>query len=280
MDHSAKTVARLVTCLAAGCFAIGTAALAEAASLAPHRAVYDLELAESSQKARLEGTEGRLAFELTGSACKGWSTTFRIVNQFRYRDGSVRLSDVQSVTWESGDGKELNFSQKEFIDNKPAEEKRLSVKRQDADGAGDGALELPNQKTFTLPPNALFPMRHQAKLVDVALRGERTDNSLIFNGSDNDRMFQVISTIGKKADASAPVEKGNASAASLSGIASWPVNIGYFPSDKPQADLPEFEMSFDMYENGVVSNLLMNYGEVVLRGKLANLELLKPEMCD
>jgi EipB-like len=99
MDHSVTTVARLVTHLTAGCLFLWAAPQAGAASLAPHRAVYDLELAESSQKARLDGANGRLAFELAGSACEGWSTTFRIVNQFRYRDGSVRLSDVQSVTW-------------------------------------------------------------------------------------------------------------------------------------------------------------------------------------
>jgi EipB-like len=278
MDHSVKTVARLVMRLGAGCLIVWNASQAGAASLSPHRAVYDLELAESSQKARLDGADGRLAFELSGSACEGWNTTFRIVNQYRYRDGSVRLADIQSVTWESGDGKELNFSQKEFIDNKLGEEKRLNVKRREPNGPGEGAIELPDQKTFNVPAEALFPMGHQAKLVDAALRGETSDKTFLFNGSDDDKTFQVISVIGKKADGGAGAKE--AAMAGLNGVAHWPVSMGYFDTDKPQTEVPDFEMRFDMYENGVVSNILLDYGEVALRGRLASLELLKTEPCN
>jgi EipB-like len=277
MDHSSIRLARLLACLAAALLGSGAA---YGLNMAPHRALYDLEMAKSSQKARLDGVIGKLAYEITGSACDGWNTSYRIVNQFRYKEGEIRLIDMQSLTWESGDGKELSFSQKQFIDSKLSEEKRLSVKRPVVEGEGAGSIELPAQKAFKVPPDALFPMRHQFKLVEAAIGGKTSDNTLLFNGSEEDKTVQVLSTIGKKMHGGSPRDRGSEVAASLRQTAAWPVNMGYFPSDKPQAETPEFQVSFDLYENGVTTNLLLDYGDVVLKGKLVGLDMLEPETCD
>jgi EipB-like len=279
MDHSVTIVSRTMRGLVACGLAIVLAQAGEAATMAPHRAVYDLEMARSSQKARLDSAAGRLAYELTGSECEGWNANFRLVNQFNYRESPSRLVDMQSVTWESGDGTELNYSQKEFHDGKIAEERRVSVKRTAPAAAGEGKVELPVSKQFALPAEALFPTRHQLKIIGAAKEGATTDKSLFFDGSKDGNTVEVLTTIGKRTTGGALRDQGNIAAERLKGFTSWPVNMGYYPSDKPNAEVPDFQMNFDMYENGVATNLLLDYGDVVLRGTLISLELLDPEKC-
>ena len=44
-------------------------------------------------------------------------------------------------------------------------------------------------------------------------------------------------------------------------------------------DLPTYTASFTMLENGVSTNLLMDYGAYALRGRLEKIEMLQPEEC-
>lgn len=56
------------------CFAVMTASGATAASanvLVPHRAVYDLELKDASDRSGIAGMYGRMVYEFNGSACEG-----------------------------------------------------------------------------------------------------------------------------------------------------------------------------------------------------------------
>ncbi|MGO7609328.1 EipB family protein, partial [Rhizobium ruizarguesonis] len=65
---------------------------------------------------------------------------------------------------------------------------------------------------------------------------------------------------------------GNAGA--FSKTAFWPVTIAYFNENAKSDALPVYRMSFKLYENGITRDLTMDYGDFVLTGKLAKLELL------
>ena len=67
---------------------------AEDIVLAPHRAVYDVTLKRADERADLSGADGRLALELGGSDCEGWTTNFRMANEFRPREGKGRVIDT------------------------------------------------------------------------------------------------------------------------------------------------------------------------------------------
>jgi envelope integrity protein B len=258
-----------------------TATAAEAATIVPHRAVYDLRLARANDGASLSGADGRLAFEIVGSSCEGWTVSFRMVNQFRPNEGAMRLIDTQSTSYESGDGLDLRYSQKEFIDNRLDQESRVKVSRQQAQGDGKGNIELPAPKDFMVTAEALFPMRHQLKLMDAALAGETRDTSLIYDGSDGEKTFRAISFIGKRKEAGSNArDKPNAKAEALSGLPSWPMNISYYDVAGSDQDTPIYQIRFDMYENGVATGLVLDYGDFALDGELANLELLHAEACE
>jgi hypothetical protein len=59
----------------------------------------------------------------------------------------------------------------------------------------------------------------------------------------------------------------------------WPVNIAYFNDEASGDALPIYRMQFKLYDNGITRDLTMDYGDFVLSGKLADLEMFKTEEC-
>jgi hypothetical protein len=281
MDHRSHGDSRVLKRVLLTAVFVGLAPAAFASVVAPHRAVYDLVLLRTSQSANLGSVSGRMAYEVSGSECDGWTVSFRLVNRFDYKEGTSRLFDTQSSSWETGDGKTMNYSQKEFVDNKQESEKRLSVARADKSSVGEVSIALPKEKKVSISAETVFPMRHQLRLMDAAAKGETRDVSLVYDGSDEEKTVRAISTIGKKVNAGAgKKDKDNPQAAPLLSLPSWPVTIGYYAADEINAETPLYQINFDMYENGVSTGLVMDYGNFALSGKLAHLELLKAESCE
>lgn len=265
--------------LSAGVF-LAFVSQASASAVAPHRAVYDLQLLRTTQGANVGSVTGRMAYEVSGSECDGWTVSFRLVNRFDYKEGSPRIFDTQSSSWETGDGKTMTYTEKEFVDNKQENEKRVSVVRADKNSVGEVSITLPKEKKSSISADTVFPMRHQLRLMDAAAKGEIRDVSLVYDGSDEEKTVRAISTIGKKVNAGeAKKDKDNAQAAPLQSLSSWPVAIGYYSTTEDNAETPLYQINFDMYENGVSTSLVMDYGSFALSGKLAHLELLKAESC-
>lgn len=265
--------------LSAGVF-LAFVSQASASAVAPHRAVYDLQLLRTTQGANVGSVTGRMAYEVSGSECDGWTVSFRLVNRFDYKEGSPRIFDTQSSSWETGDGKTMTYTEKEFVDNKQENEKRVSVVRADRNSVGEVSITLPKEKKTSISAETVFPMRHQLRLMDAAAKGEIRDVSLVYDGSDDEKTVRAISTIGKKVNAGeAKKDKDNAQAAPLQSLPSWPVAIGYYSTIEDNAETPLYQINFDMYENGVSTSLVMDYGSFALSGKLTHLELLKAESC-
>lgn len=253
---------------------------AEAATVAAHRAIYDLRLVKAGGGASLSGAEGRLAFEVQGSTCEGWTVSFRMVNQFRPSEGNLRTVDTQSTSFESGDALDMRYNQKEFIDRKLQRESKIKVTRaaKEAEGAGEMAGE--GENSFQVPAGAVFPVQHQIRLMDKAEAGETRDTSIVYDGSDGKTSYRAITFIGKRKDAGTNTrDKANKEAAALAAIPSWPVSISYYPATGSGEETPAYQVGFDLYENGIATGLVLDYGEFVLGGELAKLELLDSETC-
>jgi EipB-like len=253
---------------------------AQAATLAPHRAIYDLEVSRLDRNSGYSSIEGKLAYELTGSTCEGFAVNYRLANRYAQPEKPAQLFDTQLTTWESGDGLEMNLSQKNFLNSDLTSEERLNVKRQKKDGEGKGVMTKPKELEFTMPAEALFPSTHQMKLLDEAKQGLTRDASVVFDGSDNDKTYKAISFIGKlRAPGTFAGDKDNAQADVLRKMPSWPMTISYYSTEDKTADTPVYTASFNIYENGVSTDLLLDYGSYAMKGKLAKLDMLKADDC-
>ena len=87
---------------------------------------------------------------------------------------------------------------------------------------------------------------------------------------------------GAKKSAAPETDKGDGAA--LAKLALWPVTISYYangaPGDGQSEDTPAYQVSFDMYENGVAQNLLLDYGDFALEGRMINYEAVKQTACN
>jgi hypothetical protein len=252
-------------------------------TIVAHRAVYDLSFAGSTGRSGISGADGRMVMELTGSACDGWSVSFRRVMELRPAEGNVKLLDTQIASWESGDGLSMRMTQREYIDNSLQNDTKLSAEFAKRGEPGQGHMDLPTPSDFDLAPGTIFPIEHQLRLMTAAESAGARDVSYVFDGSSGTKVFKAISFIGKKKDADAsPAASANKDIAALAKMPSWPVSISFFEAaggDAAGEELPSYQVSFALYENGVAENLVMDYGDFSVSGKLTGLEFIKQPDC-
>lgn len=252
---------------------------APAATIAPHRAVYDLTLSRAGSGADIAAVEGRLAYEVQGTACEGWTVSFRMANRFAPVEGEVRTIDMQSTSFESGDFLGMRYSGKEYVNGALTSESRIKAERAALGRDGTASTEG-KPEPISIPSEALFPMQHQLRLIDLAQKGEGRDTSVLYDASDEGKVFRVITFIGTRKEPGANSrDKTNPDAAALAGLASWPVSVSYYPIEGTE-DIPDYQIAFDLYENGVATGLLLDYGQFALSGTLKKLETLGSGDCN
>ena len=251
---------------------------AEAATrvLAPHRAVYDLALSNASDRSGITGLSGRMVYEFNGSACEGYTVTFRFVTRIDTREVS-RTTDQQTTTFEEGDGKLFSFVTKSFVDQNLDKEVRGTAA---IDGKGlvvDITKPEPEKIDLALTQ---FPTQHLIELIGKAEQGETFYETSLFDGSeDADEVMTTTVVVGKAAQATASDPELPA-LAKLSTDRYWPVDIAYFgkPDEDtaPGEELPQYRISFKLHENGLTRDLVMDYGDFAMTGKLVDLPLFEP----
>jgi hypothetical protein len=246
---------------------------ADVAALVPHRGVYDLSLKRADDKSGITGAQGRMVIEVKGGTCEGWTIDFRMVNQFTTESGS-RLLDIRSSTFESLDGREMRYSERQFVDNRLEEETMLSVTAGVDGKPGQGKIEKPEPKAFELPPGAMFSVAHQMRLVEAARRGETRDANIVFDGSDAEKSMQVISFFGPKGAVAQGAPKP------LQGLAVWPVSVSYYGLGPAGTnETPDYQVQMQLYDNGVSGDLTLDYGDFALEAHLTRVDLIDPPKC-
>ncbi len=251
---------------------------AAAPLLAPHRAVYDLALDKATERSGITGLSGRMVYEFNGSACEGYTTTFRFVTRIDTGESS-RLTDQQTTTFEDSEGKTFSFVTKSFVDQNLDKEIKGMATRESSGLTVD--IEKPEEQVVDLGPTQ-FPTQHMIELIGKAEKGENFYETNLFDGSeDADKVMTTTVVIGKRESA----EKSDPELPALAGLdkdAYWPVDIAYFDeAQEGGEELPEYRISFKMHDNGLTRDLTMDYNEFSMKGKLVNLSLFdKPKPCN
>ncbi len=243
-----------------------------ASMLAPHRAVYDIKLDDASDRSGITGVEGRMVYEFNGSPCEGYTVSFRFVTQID-TDGSSRITDQQTTTYEDPEGKSFSFATKSFVDQRLDREVRGTANI----GVGKTNVELvkPDETNIELEKTQ-FPTQHLFDLLDRATRGETFYETTIFDGSDGaDQVMTTTVIVGKQGKTKSGDPEIPA-ISDLEGQRYWPVSIAYFePTSNGGEELPVYRISFKLYANGVTRSILMDYGDFSMTGKLVDLSVFK-----
>ncbi|MGL4496582.1 MAG: cell envelope integrity EipB family protein [Beijerinckiaceae bacterium] len=266
---------------AGGAMGLIAASAAQAApvELLPHRAVYDLSLSRTTPVRGIEGARGRIVYEGGGSACEGYTSSFRQVVQMEGSEIGTRLTDVRSTTFEEPGGKGFRFVIDRMLPGEPPG--RTEGKTGTGGEAATVRLSKPKPGTVALPQGVTFPANHTRVLIEAAKAGDTTHTVKTYDGSDEGQaIYETTTIIGRAIRADVAAEAGDAGLLkSMSGMARWPMVISYFKAGSADMN-PVYTMTMELYENGVARALRLDYGGLALDGKLAGLELGKMPKCD
>jgi hypothetical protein len=247
---------------------------AKAAEFLPHRAVYELSLAKSSLGGGMARAEGKLEFEWA-DVCTGWTVSQRTRVRMVTSEGRAIEFGWSLNALESRDGQRYRF----FIHRVNADgsnEKLRGSARIPAPGRpGTAVFDAPKSREVALVGGTLFPTAHSLALMEAAANGALPLWRNVFDGSGDDGRFGVNAALTEAlaADAHKSFESPL-----LRDQESWRLRLAFFGMDQTVSE-PEHEQALRIYANGIVDELLLDYGDFVLRADLDVLEALAPLDC-
>lgn len=251
--------------------------------LAPHRAVYDLALHENSKRDGVANVRGRMVFEFDGSSCDGYTLNIRLVTQLTNQSGGTTVTDLRSSSWEQGAGQSFRFKSTQYHDEKLTESSHGEAVR-DATGEGVAVdVSKPKPAQLRYKGKILFPTQHSVEILNSARKGVRIVQAKIFDGSEQGKkLYETTAFIGKQQPAGhkKPIMRAVENDEALEKFVSWPVTISYFDIDAVGEAVPAYEMSFQLYANGVSRDIAIDYGDFAIRGSMKTLEFFTSPQCD
>ena len=251
--------------------------------LAPHRAIYDITLDQARGGSGVSDMSGRMVYELTGSACEGYTQNMRFVTRMTNQEGAVSLTDMRSSSWEDALAKSFRFNSTQYRDTKLNETTQGDAARTATDAEGKVELSKPDKMDMPLKRNVYFPIQHSMALIAAARKGDTLFQADLYDGSEKGvKTYATTSYIGK------PQPAGHnkklqviTNADKLDRLRSWPVSISYFEDGAEKKDaVPSYELAFLYFENGVSRRLFIDYGDFAIRGTLKEISFLEPGKCD
>ena len=253
--------------------------------LVPHRAIYDLSLAQTRGNSQVVAVRGRIFYDFSGNACDGYSLEFRQVSELDNGedDNKTSTSDLRSTTWEGADAKSFKFSSQNFVNGSLVDTVDGHAERSADQTAVD--LRKPERKTLDLDAKVVFPTEHMVRAIAAARASETILSFPVFDGSETgDKVFDTLTVIGRAIASDARAhDDAIAKEPKLASVARWPVRISYFDKTKKKSDMseqtPAYAIGFELYDNGISRALLLDYNDFVVAGKLTSLELKEPKPC-
>ncbi|CAI8414230.1 MAG: Uncharacterised protein [SAR116 cluster bacterium MED-G04] len=235
-----------------------------------HRAIYDLKINKSLSSAAVKSIIGRTVFTMQRH-CDGWQTIEDYAIAFGLEQGQTSFISHYE-TWEAMNGSAFSFTVHE---NDSANDfNHFSGFAHSNDGVTEAYFINGEDKTVTLPEGTVFPMRHMQSLLQSARDGEKFQHAVVFLGGDEeDAFYQVSSVIGNRQ----LTDDSTINFGQLSEDGYWPMRLAYFTPGALESE-PEYEIEFDMQDNGVIRSYLVDYGDFSMRGSLKNIvPLLEPD---
>jgi hypothetical protein len=258
-------------------FAVLTLASGEpwaAVTIAPHRAVYALELNQARSNSQVTQAEGRLEYEWD-DVCDGWTVRQRTSLTMVSRSGQPIQSNWAINSWESKDGLKYRFFVRRFHASGAIESVRGHA---ELDGPGLGGRAVysdPEERIVDLPEGTVFPTNYSLEMMALAEEDRLPVWRVMFDGFGDEDLLGVGAAMvsALAAGESASVESGL-----ISDLPSWRVRLAFFPLDRRTPE-PDREQGFRVFSNGIVDELVIDYGDFSIDADLETLSSLPGASC-
>ena len=253
------------------------AATAHAVEIATHRAFYTLSRGTVTQGGGISDVRGGMSFDWADS-CDGWTVEQRYVMQFLRPDGSQFEVVTNFVTWESKDGLEYRFNMKRTTNGRETERVSGLARLDSKGGPGMARFDEPKEDRIALSAGTVFPTEHTIILLEAARAGKRFDRHFVFDGSEVEAAAPVTAILlGQR-----PAKPGGILTDPLGPYEIYVVNLSFFTAKGMQGtgeELPDFKMSLDLQDNGIVTGLTLGYDGFTMNGVLEKIEEIPAPNC-
>lgn len=250
---------------------------APAAELISHRAFYRLSLASLNSDSEISGAEGGIGYSIT-DGCDGWIVEQQFAMRVSGSDGNEMGSTDSFTSWESKDGLRYRFNIRKIRNGEEYMQISGNAELKSKDGPGSAQFDEPESQTVALPKGTVFPTEHTLRLLRAASKGEKFDRQIVFDGSEVEGAAPVTTVIL----AQRPPKDAGILEPPLGPYPVWPMKLAFYAAEGKAAEgeeLPEFELSWDLQENGVATSLVMHFGDFSLHGTLESIEHLPDVDC-
>jgi hypothetical protein len=242
---------------------------ADAASIVPHKAVYALRLAEEQAEfGGVSDARGKLEFDWE-DVCDGWAVRQRTHIIVTHRDGSEIAFGWSLNAWEAKDGLSYRFFVKRLFATGESEEIQGSARLERPGGPGEALYERPEERRLALPAGTIFPTQHSREVIEAVESDALPFWRVVFDGSGEEGLFGINVALARELGPDAP---HSLASPMLREVPSWHVGVAYFGMTEDSQAEPEYEQEMRLYANGVVDDLLLDYGDFTLDATLADLQ--------
>lgn len=268
---------KTATAIAAILLTVLSASVAQAVELAAHRAFYRLTLGTASTDSNMAGIEGAISFELK-DACDAWIVEQNYALRFQLANGGDVDNVDRFTSWESKDGLEYRFNITRLTNGQETEKIGGRAELEARGGPGMAIFEEPSTDRIALSKGTVFPTEHTVILLEKAGRGVPFDRHLLFDGSKVEAAAPVTTVVLSQREA----EHANLLVAPLGPQPVWPMQLAFFAAEgeaQPGEELPDFEMTMNIQPNGIVTSLVLDFGDFTVNGVLEEIEALPASGC-
>ncbi len=243
---------------------------AAAGHLTGQDAAYALHL-ERARGSNVVAALGTMTYKVD-DLCHAWASQQRLEMTLTNSDGTDVKTISDYATWETKDGRQMNFHLRQTTDGAVTAEVDGTASLAQLGGAGEIHYTAPQTKAMKLPPGTLFPTTHTAMIIAAAEAGQRFVVVPLFDGTGADGAQDTF-VLAEAWDAPRPDRF-----AALSPQPSAQVHVAFFGRN-PSALMPDYEVGMRYWQGGVADNLRMDFGDFVMNGKLEKLSVPPSPHC-
>ena len=238
--------------------------------------VYELSLNRADDSTGITAYEGLLAITWE-DACIGYTADQRIGAVIWNQEGGETISDFHTTSWEARDQTQFRFRSTSRFDSRLVEEVVGEANRDSRGDKGTLVFDKPDEREFELDENVLFPSEYLSQVIQAGLRGQKSFQAGLVDGSAETEIFDTVTFIGP-AKTLTDDELDFTGADLLKGLTYWTVQMGYHDRES-QDSVPEVTVGMRLFENGVATDLVLDYGDLVLDGRLKELKSIDGAGC-
>jgi len=244
--------------------------------LIPHQALYEINMTATRSGSQVVNISGKMFYEWK-QTCDAWTTDHRFNLFYEYADSPGTQVASNFSTYEAFDGKSFNFYSQRKRDGETYEELRGSADITKK-GTSKAIFSMPDDITFDLPDGTNFPMTHTVNMIKTAMNGDVIYSAPVFDGSDAEGPIEINAVIGKPVNAMSIVTPRDEINMSLVNTPAWKARMAVYPlnSDAAEAD---YEMSLVFHENGLISDMEIDYEDFSVSQSLIALKKLENTSC-